>query len=1168
MKLKLTFLLTFLILICSFTYVFADDIPIIKNDLFTTKITFKSGEILEKSGIIDADKLEKSEAASNISSYEILKGDTSLILVNLFDIKSESDAALFGENKMLNGYYSVTFTLSKKDNTEVFLTGLTPQNLEKVQNSFLESVIENSQFSLEDLDFIDTEKLAPWEDGDDLLCWAATASNMLHYTGWAQKANPAFKTTDDVFDIFVENFTDNVGNAYGAMEWFLNGVYTNQNRENVAQVKNYGQSGAYLKEYAASEITSKIEREDMANHFYKGYDKLHEGYGMYLVIGWMNEFAEVVDTSHAVTMWGYICDKDYSDRHPEYFKAFIVSDSDDNQITSTDRRNSPNTLHILNLSHYKNFGYNTWKTAGYGDCGIFLGYTAYAPYSDSILYETDAAATKNPIISPDLQPSEITLTQNGVTYSLNEFSKFYSGKNIILKANIANDAAVECPDGANLALKVINKKSGKTVYTKSYDITATIPLFNYFYLDFQHSLPTLENGSYSAVLTLNGGKAISEAYYYNNTKAWDFEIASSPSLPSKFTATVGKFEKGVAKVGFSFGNLSASSLPEGAEGFVYKSAYIDGEWSEYEIIATSGNPLPQSGYISADGTKVKFKYELYLGEGATPLSITSPQYAISYDKLDIYETEDNALWSVYLPYGETTIPYDKFAFKVKNISTANNGNIKYSVTVYAKAENMVLFKAENQTVAYGGESAQYEITSWSEPLPRGAHDIYAVLESDVTEKREIYLGTVIMEEKGSNIVTIEENIWNALDGETSLQEAVSYVQNSPEADEVIIPAGFKITLPGGISFYGSITINGNGSEISSSSGNVISVYGTTATFKNLTLNGNNVSGSFGISSTMSTVNLENVKIINMNGSAMGVSINALNQSKIYAKNCIFMDNTATSNHITYGKNSTLQFLNCVWENNSTYSDVIYHESGNIILAYCTLGRVNCLDNFNTPALFGNNKNGQSYIYGSIIAGEVSGYTSVYGSYIGSKSQLSYTTCDADTVVGEIDSILLTDENGLPVYKNGRYTLSESILKGLYIKNDNGKISYSYDNLNWNTSYTETPFSSDDFSYDMFGVNHGALMGADATASHVGGVVSKTDTSYTVFLPKAMSTSFIVSGYNKTGNSLVSYSAKEMSLSAGKNIIPLPERDENLNYKYMLWKSDLTPLHSPVEYPAE
>ncbi len=978
MKFKLTFLLTFLILICSFTYVFADDIPVIKNDLFTTKITFKSGEILEKSGIIDADKLEKSEAASNILSYEILKGDTSLILVNLFDIKCENDAALFGETAPLNGYYSVTFTLSEKDNTEVFLTGLTPKNLEKVQNSFLESVIENSQFSLEDLDFIDTEKLAPWEDGDDLLCWAATSSNMLHYTGWAQKANPAFKTTDDIFDIFVENFTDDVGNAYSAFEWFLNGVYTNQNRENVAQVKNYGKSGAYLKEYAASEITSEIEREDMANHFYKGYDKLHEGYGIYLVIGWMNEYAEAVDTSHAVTMWGYICDKDYSERYPEYFKAFIVSDSDDNQITSTDRRNSPNTLHVLNLSHYKNFGYNTWKTDGYGDCGIFLGYTAYAPYSDSILYETDAAATKNPIKEPDLQPYEITLTQNGVTYSLNEFSKFHSGKNIILKANIANDAAVECPYGANLALKVINKKSGKTVYTKSYDITATIPHFNILKLDFQHSLPTLENGSYSAVLTLNGGKAISEAYYYNNTKEWDFEIASPPSLPSKFTAAVGKFEKGAANVGFSFGNFSASSLPEGAEGFVYKSAYIDGEWSEYEILNTSGI-LPENSEILAEGTKVKFKYELYLGEGAAPLSLTSPEYALSYDKLDIYETEDNAFWSVYLPYGETTMPYDMFAFKVKNISTVNNGNIKYSVTVYAKAENMVLFKAENQTVAYGGESAQYEITSWQEPLPRGAHDIYAVLESDVMEKREIYLGTVVMEEKGSNRVTIQENIWDTLDGETSLQEAITYVQNSPEADEVIIPAGFKITLEYPMSPY-SITINGNGSEICSNSG-IFTIYGSNLTLKNLTLNGNNVSGSFGIYSTMSTINLENVKIINMNGSKLGVTIDAQNQSKVYAKNCTFMDNTATGNYIIYGQNSVLQFLNCVWENLSTYSDIVYHKGGNMILANCTIGRINCLNNFNTPTLLNNDGNGQALIYGSIIAGEVSGYTSVYGSYI-------------------------------------------------------------------------------------------------------------------------------------------------------------------------------------------
>ncbi len=163
--------------------------------------------------------------------------------------------------------------------------------------------------------------------------------------------------------------------------------------------------------------------------------------------------------------------------------------------------------------------------------------------------------------------------------------------------------------------------------------------------------------------------------------------------------------------------------------------------------------------------------------------------------------------------------------------------------------------------------------------------------------------------------------------------------------------------------------------------------------------------------------------------------------------------------------------------------------------------------------------------------------------------------------------MLTDENGLPVYKNGRYTLSENILKGLYLKNDNGILYYSYDGNTYTNTYRETPFTSDDLSHDMFGVNHGALTGTDATPAKVGGVVSRGENSYTVFLPRAESAYFTVSSFKENG-SLNSSSTEEMQLSLGKNVIPLPERDESFDYKYMLWKADLTPLHSAVEYYAD
>ena len=80
------------------------------------------------------------------------------------------------------GYYSVRFSLSQEDNTEAFLTGLSDTNVDLVQEEMVNAAIENSQFSMEALDFIDAEKTNLPEDGDDLHCWAATTANMLHYT--------------------------------------------------------------------------------------------------------------------------------------------------------------------------------------------------------------------------------------------------------------------------------------------------------------------------------------------------------------------------------------------------------------------------------------------------------------------------------------------------------------------------------------------------------------------------------------------------------------------------------------------------------------------------------------------------------------------------------------------------------------------------------------------------------------------------------------------------------------------------------------------------------------------------------------------------------------------------------------------------------------------------
>ena len=117
---------------------------------FYTVITDTEGEVHKFDGIINTKKIESSSAAEKIASYAIYSGNDEIINAKLNDILSEDTVSLFSESgtPIVNGYYSVKFTLSAEDNTEVFLTGLSDSNLDMVQEKLISAKLENSQFTM------------------------------------------------------------------------------------------------------------------------------------------------------------------------------------------------------------------------------------------------------------------------------------------------------------------------------------------------------------------------------------------------------------------------------------------------------------------------------------------------------------------------------------------------------------------------------------------------------------------------------------------------------------------------------------------------------------------------------------------------------------------------------------------------------------------------------------------------------------------------------------------------------------------------------------------------------------------------------------------------------------------------------------------------------------
>jgi len=88
--------------------------------------------------------------------------------------------------------------------------------------------------------WVDADKT--WTD-DTLLCWAASASNLLAWTGWT--GGPGLTTHDQIFSFFPPYWNDQVGNPRYAVEWWFAGTNAQQGVAGWAQLTDFSHSGFY-----------------------------------------------------------------------------------------------------------------------------------------------------------------------------------------------------------------------------------------------------------------------------------------------------------------------------------------------------------------------------------------------------------------------------------------------------------------------------------------------------------------------------------------------------------------------------------------------------------------------------------------------------------------------------------------------------------------------------------------------------------------------------------------------------------------------------------------------------------------------------------------------------------------------------------------------------------
>lgn len=416
-------------------------------------------------------------------------------------------------------FFSVDFTLPDTE-VEVFLTGLSAENVASVQQGIIDSFVRGGNFDLTDLDFIDTEKTLT-DTQDDDLCWAASASDMLAYTGWGAQAG--FDDEDDIFEAFIDAYEDAGGNVIFALAWFFNGAALNDNSGSYApRILDYPNSGGYLTDYAFDQVmnqtllTAYSDMDRIA-------EELRAGSAISLGMNIYNNGA--LNGGHAVTMWGYTLDRAAGEDDPGRYLNVFITDSDSDQLRTPDRRSAPNIMNAYALEardQYYWFRYSSTMEAQIED------YSTLVPYSEELPRETSSGATKRKSASPDLLINGIYLSD--VSGEEEQETLFESGSDIYYNYAVTNYGDAEF-SGKLVVQETITSSEGKKVYSNSLRyiyITGPAPLYS-LSPDSYRKVSSLAPGDYTLTIRCENdhGAGTAEAYLYNNTATLDFKVRDS-----------------------------------------------------------------------------------------------------------------------------------------------------------------------------------------------------------------------------------------------------------------------------------------------------------------------------------------------------------------------------------------------------------------------------------------------------------------------------------------------------------------------------------------------------------------------------------------------------------------------------------------------------------------
>ncbi|MDP6634781.1 MAG: dockerin type I domain-containing protein [Phycisphaerae bacterium] len=196
--------------------------------------------------------------------------------------------------------------------------------------------------------WVDAEKSRSSSE-DDNMCWAATAANVLEWTGWGRVEGMA--NSDDIFGYFQDHWTDQGGQMTYGWQWWMTGYNPSNGWSGWSQVDVPG-GGFHPSQY----YPSLYHRNSNPGSAMSALDTyLRSGYGTAIAI--------YGPGGHAITAWGFTHDA----QNPSEYNGVYITDSDDykNHPSAPDRLRYYEVELTAGKWHLQSYyGSNDWYIGG------------------------------------------------------------------------------------------------------------------------------------------------------------------------------------------------------------------------------------------------------------------------------------------------------------------------------------------------------------------------------------------------------------------------------------------------------------------------------------------------------------------------------------------------------------------------------------------------------------------------------------------------------------------------------------------------------------------------------------------------------------------------------------------------------------------------------------